>query len=57
MQGRLAKESFVEGITNPKVCAKLRDLRPATLKDALDEECMLQDKREAKTQKACLTQE
>ena len=34
---RLAKERFIEGIFDPDVQGKLRDLWPGTLKDALDE--------------------
>ena len=40
MQDRQAKEPFVAGIWDPPVHAKLRDLCPATLKDALDEGCI-----------------
>ena len=54
MQDRPTKERFVEGIRDPQVRSKLRDLRPATSMDALDEACMLWDSWEAETQKAHL---
>lgn len=44
IQDRLAKERFLEVICYPHVHGKMRDLRPATLKDAMDKACMLRDK-------------
>ena len=57
MQNLLAKERLVEGIVDPQVSAKLIDLRPAILKDVLDEACVLWDNSEAWTQRARLAQD
>ena len=42
----------MKGMADAQVHAKLRDLRSTTLKDTLEEACMLQDNQETETQKA-----
>ena len=42
IQDRLAKyKMLTESISDPQVCTKLRNLQAATLKDTLDEACVL----------------
>ena len=51
-QDRLARERFVAGLSDNHIRAKVRDLRPQTLKEALEQARALSDNKEAERQKA-----